>query len=532
LSRLSAVNDARLGRTDYAYDPAGNLAGYALPNGVTTTHAYDALNRLTNLTATVGSVGVAQYVYTLSPAGHRLSAAETVVRAGTPQTIDRLFSYDATYRLLGETISGSAGSASAGYTYDAVGNRLTRTTSGFAPGTLDNQSFAFDPNDRLHTDTYDANGNTLFGAGFSQTQADRYDFENRLLERRSTIASVTRTVNLAYDGDGNRVSKTVNGVTTFYLVDDLNPTGYAQVLEELAVAGAQLVPIRLYTHGHDLLSQDQLLDTGTNLVWSASFHGYDGHGSVRYLTDLNGDVTDTYDYDAFGNLIAQTGTTPNLYLYSGEQFDPDLGLYYLRARYHNPQTGRFWSTDSFEGFGQDPASLHKYTYCANNPINCVDPSGRFSVAESTFTMAYGLVARTLGSAMLGASFGAIAGGLDAIAHGRVSQQELAQAVRAGASAGFDAGLMFGALGAVGGPVGALGSLFLRGVYLAPGFYGVLEDLQQGDYEGAEFRARMVAAGTILNAYTLRGVLTESHLNGANLGAASLRANSVGRGILV
>ena len=78
---------------------------------------------------------------------------------------------------------GTAGSASAGYSYDDVGNRLTRSTSGFTPGTLDNQSFAFDPNDRLNTDTYDANGNTLFGAGFNQTQADRYDFENRLIER-------------------------------------------------------------------------------------------------------------------------------------------------------------------------------------------------------------------------------------------------------------------------------------------------------------------------------------------------------------
>jgi RHS repeat-associated protein len=57
----------------------------------------------------------------------------------------------------------------------------------------------------------------------------------------------------------------------------------------------------------------------------------------------------TYDYDAFGNLIHSTGTTPNNYLFAGEQFDPDLGLYYNRARYLNTANGRFWSMDTYEG---------------------------------------------------------------------------------------------------------------------------------------------------------------------------------------
>jgi RHS repeat-associated protein len=382
LNRLSVVNDSRLGRTLYAYDDVGNLQNYALPNGLTNTFAYDALSRLTNLSTLNPQLStVAQYLYTLSPAGHRLTATETVASTGPPTTINRIYAYDAIYRLTGETIN--AGQASAGYTYDDVGNRLTRTTAGFTPGLLDGQSFSYDPNDRLTTDTYDPNGNTLLGAGFNQSQADRYDFEDRLLERRSTLNSQPSTLNLQYDGDGTRVAKTVNGLTTFYLVDELNPTGYAQVLEELTL-NAQLSTLnvfRTYTHGHVLLSQDQLIDTGTNLIWQASFYGYDGHGSVRYLTDGTGQITDTYDYDAFGNLIALSGPTPNLYLFSGEQFDPDLGLYYLRARYHNPQSGRFWTADPFEGFASDPASLHRYTYAANNPVNWIDPSGNFTLPE-------------------------------------------------------------------------------------------------------------------------------------------------------
>jgi len=83
----------------------------------------------------------------------------------------------------------------------------------------------------------------------------------------------------------------------------------------------------------------------------------------------------TYDSDAFGNLIRSTGSTPNNYLFAGEQFDPDLGLYYNRARYLNVSTGRFWSADTFEGESNDPLSLHKYLYVAGDPVNGVDPSG-------------------------------------------------------------------------------------------------------------------------------------------------------------
>ena len=86
-------------------------------------------------------------------------------------------------------------------------------------------------------------------------------------------------------------------------------------------------------------------------------------------------VTDTYDYDAFGNLIYSTGTTPNVYLYSGEQFDPDLHLYYNRARYLNTSTGRFWSKDDAEGHDERSTSLHKYVYAEGNPVDNLDPTG-------------------------------------------------------------------------------------------------------------------------------------------------------------
>jgi RHS repeat-associated protein len=170
-----------------------------------------------------------------------------------------------------------------------------------------------------------------------------------------------------YDGDGNRVSETVAGITTNYLVADANLTGYAQVLDELQ-AGAVT---RTYSYGLDLVDGRQTI-SGTP---TTSFYGFDGHGSVRFLTSSTGPITDRYDYDAYGILISSSGTTPNNYLFAGEQFDPALGVYYNRARYYDQRIGRFWTMDTNEGKTEDPISLHKYLYAGDNPVDHLDPSG-------------------------------------------------------------------------------------------------------------------------------------------------------------
>src|SRR5205807_4399891 len=139
--------------------------------------------------------------------------------------------------------------------------------------------------------------------------------------------------------------------TTNYLVADVNPTGYSQVIDEIPnhLSGAGAVSNRSYTYGLERISQ-RLTANGQRL----SFYGYDGHGSVRFLMDITGAVTDIYDYDAFGNLINSTGTTPNNYRFAGEQFDPALGVYYNRARYYDQRSGRFWSGDTYEGYEKEP----------------------------------------------------------------------------------------------------------------------------------------------------------------------------------
>ena len=354
VNRLQSLTDNRLspGTTTYTYDAVDNLTGVLAANGVQSTLTYNAVDKPTNLTISKGGV-LKSYAYTYNAAGQRLSVTENNGR-----TVN--YTYDALTRLTRETITNAPNSANGAinYSLDAVGNRLTRTSTLAA---ISSTTSTYNANDRLNSDAYDANGNTTVADG--KTYA--YNFENRI---KSMNAG---TLTLTYNGDGNLVAKTVGGVTTKYLVDDLNPTGYAQVIEEVVGTSVQ----RTYTYGNSLVSQKQLSGN------QSSFYGSDAHGSVRLLTNSAGAVTDTYDYEAFGNLISTTGNTTNNYRYSGERFDSDLGAYYLRERYYSPQRGRFLTTDPFAGIINVPRTLHKYQYVGADPVNYTDPSGLTETLE-------------------------------------------------------------------------------------------------------------------------------------------------------
>ena len=104
-------------------------------------------------------------------------------------------------------------------------------------------------------------------------------------------------------------------------------------------------------------------------------------------------INDSYSYDGYGVMLGDD-TTPeptqiaatNL-LYAGEQYDSNLDQYYLRARYYNANNGTFNRVDPYSGNMQDPQSLHKYAYCHNNPVNGIDPTGLFSLAEISIVQA-------------------------------------------------------------------------------------------------------------------------------------------------
>ena len=156
----------------------------------------------------------------------------------------------------------------------------------------------------------------------------------------------------------------------YYIVDE--NSGLAQIAAEIDGSGNVTASYTL--NGNERISMERGGKT--------SYYLHDGHGSVRGLYDGDGRRTDSYSYDAYGNLLTAEGETENDFLYTGEQYNAGTGLYYLRARYMDPSTGAFISMDSYQGNLYDPVSLHKYLYANANPVMNTDPTGCFSIGEA------------------------------------------------------------------------------------------------------------------------------------------------------
>lgn len=399
--------------SSYAYTlgPAGNRTRVVEDTGRIVDYTYDALHRLIRETITKrADVTTIDYMY--DPVGNRLTKAVATTTGTTTTT----YVYDNNDRLITETVavarlttpqgevqyaSFSRPSAAAPYMRDGfltvsllcllvplaitwvkvshLGRRARRQRSCisalcvflipmFVLGAdsvlaIDRQATLYTamtatglmqlPGPTMYTYAYDNNGNTTSRTDGIDTDTYIYDYENRLTSANIQLGSTPGPVSYTYDAEGIRTSKSAGGTTTSFLVDKNRP--FAQVLVE--TAGATTVS---YVHGDDLISMKR--STGT------SYYLYDGQMSTRQLTNPAQTVTDTYTYDAFGIELYHTGTTVNNYKYTGEQYDPNMGFYYLRARYYNQGTGRFVTMDPFPGTVFDPMSLHKYLYAHANPV--------------------------------------------------------------------------------------------------------------------------------------------------------------------
>jgi RHS repeat-associated protein len=370
LNRLDKVTDPQGMRYDHGYDASGNRTSIAYPNGVQTSYAYDALNRLTELRTqkSVGAV-VQSYAYTLGPAGNRTKIGE---QDGTV----RSYEYDALYRLTAESVMRSGAAVySKGFGYDPVGNRSQQVHTD-AAGSVTSLNATYDTRDRQLTQgnqswMWDAMGNLAAKVG-EATYA--WDFDSRL--QQVTLQNGTVVTN-TYDADGVRVKTTTrkpDGTTTAvdYLVDTTG--GLSQVVAETTTIGSGLTVLSaFYVRGDDLLA---VMRPGpTAGTWASRFYHADGLGSIRALTDENGVVTDRWSYTAFGEILEHTGTDEQAYLFAGEPLDPNSGFYYNRARWMDPGVGRFVSIDVYAGRAFEPITLHKYLYGGDNPPNNVDPLG-------------------------------------------------------------------------------------------------------------------------------------------------------------
>jgi RHS repeat-associated protein len=382
-NRLDQVIENSVVTADSDYDAVSNLVRTTFANGTQEIRSYDELNRLKYLENHKGDTILSSYSYTLDKVGNRTKVVE---RDG--RTVD--YTYDDLYRLMEEKITDAVnGNRLYGYTYDKVGNRKTKSEA--VNGATTVTDYVYDANDRLLDETvnqqivanytYDHNGNTLTKTENGITTEYTWDYENRLIAAivKDANGAIQQAMQYRYNDRGIRVAATVNGVETRYLVDEVQP--YAQVLEEYSPNGMVLVE---YVYGNDLIAQEKASDR--------TFYHVDGLGSTRILTDAQGSVVTTYNYDAFGKLLNSTGGVENKYLFAGEQYDQNLGDYYLRQRYYDTNSGRFTRRDTYEGRLSEPMTLHKYFYGNLNPVNFIDPSG-LSFTASEQALAFSIETR-------------------------------------------------------------------------------------------------------------------------------------------
>jgi RHS repeat-associated protein len=321
-----------------------------------TAFTYDAAgNRLTATNVTGAVTSVAKYGYGGAASGSSQSPGGGGADPVAGAVDNRLTSF---------TLDGVPTS----YAYDAAGNRRTTTT------TAGTTSYAYDYRDRVTAWTHDNAGNvTKMGR-----RAITYDAASRIVKIVDTTDTAnTVTTSFTYDGDGNRLTKSVAStsgtVVTQYAWDQ---QGAFPVLALERRPGGALV--RRYVNGDGPVA----MQTPGHTYY---FH-LDPLGSVTALSDENGDVVARTTYDAWGNVAASTATAaaPVSPLgFTGQYRDAETGLYDLRARTYDPVSGRFLSRDPLGPLPGAPAQS-PYVYAADRPTVLTDPTGTTPTSESVF----------------------------------------------------------------------------------------------------------------------------------------------------
>lgn len=337
--RQASVTDIFGTVTSFSYDSAGRPSRRTLGNGNTEDIGYDSRSRMNSVTLkNSGGTVLSTKAYTFNA----VSQVTQLVEGSVTTT----YGYDNAGQLASES---KTGGYSAGYTYDANGNRLTRTVGGAT------ESYSYDQGDKLlsvsggsdpRTFGYDAAGRTTSIVRASGTTSLAYDYESRLT---SVTKPGATTDTFSYNGLDTRVGLTDSSGTKSFRRDGAGAT--APVLSDGAA---------LYTPG---VSE-----------WRAGTKTFFHHGlkSTDAQSGATGALSATRSYDAFGNLLGSTGTWKSPFGYAGGfgyQEDPDHGFRLLGHRYYDSSTGRFLT--------RDPAKDGRnwYAYCAGDPVNRVDVDG-------------------------------------------------------------------------------------------------------------------------------------------------------------
>ena len=361
--------------TSHSYWPDDLLKAVSYPNGVVATHGYDKADRLLTLQNAKGTTPVSSYTYSYDPNGNRVSQVE--VNGGQTETTG--YGYDDLDRL--QTITYPVDAAYpqgrvVTYGYDAVGNRIRETEKDSADALLADKQGVFDNANRLSelqdlvtpaastSFTWDPNGNQLSKTTAGVTTENRYDLRDKLVEVVQGASTLGR---FQYDSEGRRNLKIGEEGLRQYVYDQTS------LFTEYDSGGLQKAK---YDYGSDRLISLTRTDEGRR------YFSLDGLRSVVNLTDdppsgQEVSVVASYHLDAWGNFRFPTelNDSKNRFAFTGHIFDTETGLYNAKARYFDPKLGRFLTQDSFLGTQDNPPSLHRYFYAAQNPTKYVDPTG-------------------------------------------------------------------------------------------------------------------------------------------------------------
>jgi RHS repeat-associated protein len=360
LNRVTKYTDAKGNLIQYDYDEVGNLKTLIYPGDKTVSYEYDAANHMKKVTDWAGRI--TSYDYDVNG---RL--VKTTKPDGSVQSME----YDAAGQLLQQKDIDKNGTVINQYdfAYDKAGN-VTTEQSGTEPtgSAVQNTSMTYGSDNRLATyngqnAAYDADGNMTTGPLAGAMANFVYDSRNRLVSVGNT--------SYEYDAENKRIGVTENGSKTSYVI---NPQArLSQVLIKTDAQGNQT----FYVYGLELIGQEDAREK------YLTYH-FDRRGSTTALTDIGGAVTDRIQYAPYGELVSHTGSTSTPFLFNGRDgvMTDSNGLYFMRARYYNPEVKRFINRDVVQGSISNGLSLNRYAYVNGNPVSYVDPFGLSADSDS------------------------------------------------------------------------------------------------------------------------------------------------------